>query len=250
MDYLLISRLTKDFLNGSLYGTELSLPSTPQRSVSSAPILSRPRRYPKPSLAPPWVFSKERIKADPEPIRALLVETYEHLEPRPVPGKAHLLRSICKGKGILKQNSQGLVFLEIDERFVSMLSPYLSAMGLSEPPYINCFGTHIRAHIPVISPRESTLQYLEPMNLKNEECSFEIEGLYSVAPTNWPEVEQVWFFKVKSPDLEKIRRSQFLSSVPNGQSFHIAVAIQPRTSIEETPVTMPVMRISPTLSVA
>ena len=171
-------------------------------------------------------FSKGR--ADPQPIPYLLVETNETAIARPVPGNTFLLRSLCKGKGVLRQNGQGLVYLDIDNRFVSMMIPYLQASGLEKPPYFHLFGAPGGAHAPVIPAREIAFQYLGAIEQVGEEFSFEIEGLYSLEPTSWPEVEEVWFFKLHSEGLENVRRRYFLPAV---HPFHIAVAVKPRTNI-------------------
>lgn len=292
MDSLLISRLTKDFLNqdpaltsqkqryrmgwaGSILVSDRPkkevkkdpysfrerlayLFATPEErppvSLSTAPKLPKPKELPPASFAPPRTFSRGSLdtdpKTNPEPIRQLLTETHEMAQARPVPGRIPLIRSICKGKGTLRRNAQGLVFLDIDHRFTSMLLPYLKAHGLAEAPHFNLLGTRIGAHVPVISARESAFHYLGPVDQIGKEFSFEIEGLYSVTPTSWPEVEQVWFFKVHAPELENFRRSQFLPSVPGGHGFHIAVAVLPKSALREVPKTHPVMRINPAFSAA
>jgi len=261
MDSLLLSRLTKDFLNqdpaaisqkrryslgwaGSILTAHPRKESFKKRLAyfNASPRLLPPRELPPASFAPPRIFSKGNdLKRTCPPIFQLLTETNEMAQARPVPGRIPLLRSICKGKGTLRQNAQGVVFLDIDSRFLAMLLPYLKAHGLTEL---------LDAHIPVISARESAFHYLTQIDQIGKEFTFEIEGLFSVVPTSWPEVEQVWFFKLNSPDLENFRRSQFLSSIPGGHPFHIAVAIQPKAAIHQQPQSPPLMRINPAVVAA
>ncbi|HSX26250.1 MAG TPA: hypothetical protein VLE89_04495 [Chlamydiales bacterium] len=213
-----------------------------------APRLPKPIEYPQTSYRLPRYFSKGALDYDPKktpsPIPYLLIETHEISQARPVPGNSLLLRSLCKGKGVLHRNKQGLVYLDIDNRFISSLIPYLKAYGLIRPPYFNLFASSEGAHIPVIPSREMFFQYLTEIAEEGQEFSFEIEGLYSIEPTLWPEVEQVWFFKLKSPQLEKLRRRYFLPAIPGGHSFHIAVAIKPRATLVESPRVLPTMRIN------
>ncbi len=293
MDSLLLSRLTKDFLNqdpdivpqkrlyrmawsGSIIASHpRALPLEKQKMLSfgallsalrdrvsslfdggesdvsfspSSPSLPRPIEPEKASLRPSRYFSKGARENDrrknPLPITYLLTESKEASRPRPMPGNSLLIRSICKGKGKLCQNKDGLVYLDIDNRFISSLIPYLKAYGLVRPPYFNLFGAPEGAHIPVIPAREIAFNYLEDVAGIGEEFSFEIEGLYSIEPASWPEVEQVWFFKLRSTELEKLRRRYFLPPLPGGNSFHIAVAIKPRATLSEQSYPLPQMRIN------
>ena len=269
MNSLLLSRITKDFLNldpdtvplkdryraswtGSiLMSHQKACPQKKKRGeikallgerkgysrfrktpidLSTAPKLEKPIQTPEGQMEPAWIFSRGDIDNDkrrnPEPIRHLLLETNEFTQARPVPGNTSLLRSLCKGKGKLKKNAQGLFYLDIDNRFVNMMLPYLQNRHLVKPPYFNLFREPDGAHIPVIPAREASFQYLDEINEVGEEFTFEIEGLYSMKPTLWPEVEEVWFFKIHSPELENLRKRYFLPEHPNGHPFHLTVAVK------------------------
>lgn len=259
MDSLLLSRITKDFLN-----LDAETPPREQyRMRWSGSILGRAEQLlvlrermaelfradpPQATFAPPWYFSRGALEKDrrknPEPIPYLLTETNERARARPVPHRAPLLRSLCKGKGVLRQNEQGLVYLDIDNRFIAMMLPYLTMAGLVRPPYFNLFGAPNGAHAPVISAREAGFQYLADIEQIGEEFSFEIEGLFSMEPISWPEVEQVWFFQLRSEGLENFRRRHFLPSLPGGHPFHIAVAVKPHVGAADLPRALPLMRIN------
>ena len=107
-----------------------------------------------------------------------------------------------------------------------MLLPYLQNRHLVKPPYFNLFREPGGAHIPVIPAREAGFQYLDEIKEVGKEFTFEIEGLYSMKPSLWPEVEEVWFFKIHSPELEKLRRQYFLPEHPNGHPFHLTIAVK------------------------
>lgn len=221
----------------------------PSVSLSTSPRLSPPVVPPAATFCPPWYFSRGAIEADrrknPEPITYLLTETNETARARPVPGNSYLFRSLCRGKGVLKRNQQGLVFLDVDNRFISMMLPYLKAQNLVRPPYFNLFDSPDGAHVPVIPAREAAFQYLDQIGQLGKEFSFEIEGLYSMEPVSWPEVEQVWFFKLRSLELEDFRQRHFLPAHPGGHAFHIAVAVKPRITVAKSPRPLPLMRINP-----
>lgn len=214
-------------------------------SLSTAPRLPIPKEPPPAHFSPPRYFSKGGLDIKAlEPISYLLTETNETAKPRPVPGNTFLFRSLCRGKGKLKRSMDGLVYLDIDNRFITMIFPFLKMQGLIRPPYFNLFATPEGAHIPVIPVRESNFHYLGEIAELEREFSFEIEGLYSMQPTSWPEVEQVWFFKLHSPELENLRRRYFLTAHPGGHAFHIAVAIKPRVGNVKYAQKAPLMRIN------
>lgn len=269
MDSLLLSRITKDFLNldpdivppkdryragwtGSILMSHQKARLQKKKrdkvdtllgerkryarfrkipvNLSTAPKLEKPIETPEGQMEPAWVFSRGDLDNDksrnPEPIRYLLVETNEFTKARPVPGNTRLLRSLCKGKGKLKKNAQGLFYLDVDNRFVNMMLPYLQNRHLVRPPYFNLFREPDGAHIPIIPAREASFQYLDEIEEIGEEFTFEIEGLYSMKPTLWPEVDEVWFFKIHSPELERLRKRYFLPEHPNGHPFHLTVAVK------------------------
>ncbi len=223
-------------------------------SLSTSLRLPPPLDFPSGTFRPPWYFSRGALEQDrkknPEPIPYLLTETNETAKARPVPGNSLLLRSLCKGTGILRQNQQGLVYLDVDNRFISMMLPYLKAHGLARPPYFNLFGSPEGAHVPVIPAREISFHYLEQIEHLGQRFAFEVEGLYSMEPISWPEVEQVWFFKLRSEELENLRQRYFLPALPGGHSFHIAVAVKPRVAVADTPHLLPLMRINIALTAA
>ncbi len=283
MDSLLLSRITKDFLNldpdvvppkeryrmgwgGSVLVSHrgadkqkkqatLRLLAMRERfatlfdrpvavNLSTAPRLFPPKAPEPGSYAPPRYFSRGALDKKAEaPIPYLLVETNEMAKAQPVPGNTQLLRSLCRGKGALKRNSQGLVYLDVDNRFINMILPYLKLQGLNRPPYFNLFASPEGAHIPVIPARETAFHYLDEIEGLGQEFSFVIEGLYSLVPASWPEIEEVWFFKIQSPELENLRRRHFLTAHPGGHPFHMAVAIKPRVGTQ-IPRSQPILRIN------
>jgi hypothetical protein len=288
MDSLLLSRLTKDYLNldpsivapnvryrmgwaGSLLVAHADAAAKEKKKkaikellslrkqfknlfnkpevmeFSSAPKLPEPKELSSGPLSPPWYFSKGALDKDrtknPSAIPYLLTETNEISQARPISGNMGLLKSLSKGKGILKQNSQGLIYLDVDNRFISATLPLLKGYKVSRPPYFNLFDSPEGAHVPVISKRERAFHYLDTIEDLGKEFSFEIEGLYSLQPFSWPEVEEVWFFKLRSDGLEALRRKHFLPPTPGGHPFHITLAVKPKAILPGKPP-LPLMSIN------
>jgi hypothetical protein len=206
---------------------------------------------PKNSYQPPRYFTRGAFENEkrhnPEPCFYLLTETDEIPRPRPLPRNRHLLRSLCRGKGILRQTSQGYVYLDVDNRFILALLPYLVSQGLARPPYFNLFQSPDGAHTPVISAREAHFREVGNLREIGLEFTFEIEGLYSVKPNHWPEIDEIWYFKVICPGLEKLRRKYFLPTLPNGHPLVIATAVRPSIAPNKHPC---MLRISPSATAA
>ncbi|MDE3045727.1 MAG: hypothetical protein KGJ02_03690 [Verrucomicrobiota bacterium] len=223
---------------------------------ASEPTIFPTRRLPPPkttlqsSFQPPRYFFRgiyeKAPQKEPEPIWYLITESLESPTIRPVPHNSTLLKSLCKGTGRLRQSPQGFFYLDIDNQFITALLPYLRFQGLIRPPYFNLFHL-LGAHIPILSSREAKFHYLEGLKELGQEYDFEVEGLYSLEPDNWPEVEEVWFFNVRSPALEALRRRYFLTALPSGHPFPIAIAIHPRAEAKKE---APLMRINPAFLVA
>lgn len=222
-------------------------PSFRSFSLDTRPRLALPKPPALGSFSPPRFFFRGAFETDrkknPEPIWHLLTESLEEPFSQPIPQHAPLMRSICKGHGFLKQNNQGLFYLDVDNLFITAMTPHLRQQGLIRPPYFNIFSSPEGAHIPVISKREANFHYLNEIKEKGKQFSFFIEGLYSSKPDTWPEVEEVWFLKVQSPELEALRQRYFLTSRPNGHDFHIVVGVKTREKARQRPA--PLLRINP-----
>lgn len=203
---------------------------------------------PKLSFQPPRYFAASVSDHDKnrssQPFFYLLTETNENPRPRLLPNHPKLLRMLCHGQGILRQNMQGLTYLDIDNQFIMALLPYITRQGLTPPPHFNALSSPNGAHIPVIPSREARFRDISLVKETGQIFSFEIEGYYSVEPASWPGIQQIWFFRVHSPELERLRRKYFLPAIPGGHPFVIANAVQPNNKIHSN--TLPTMRISPT----
>lgn len=90
----------------------------------------------------------------------------------------------------------------------------------------------LMAHISVIRPEELESIGGPDAVIKDRgrKFSYTPGKLIEVEPKGWDEVKTCWFLRVHSPELQELRRSYGLSSLPkNGEyDFHITVAIRRR----------------------
>lgn len=117
------------------------------------------------------------------------------------------------------------VFATLDEP-----GAQLPSMGPDDP---------LRAHISVMRPEElEEIGGAGKVNERGKTYSYTLGRLKSVTPGGWDEVSRVWLIEVKSPELEKLRKSYGLSRVPkNGEyEFHITVAIRKKKVTQENDV--------------
>jgi len=66
-----------------------------------------------------------------------------------------------------------------------------------------------------------------PLKEDGKQFTFEIESVDTVNPEGWDEMEQVWFVRVKSPELEDLRKKYNLEPKLHGHNFHMTVAVKP-----------------------
>lgn len=93
-------------------------------------------------------------------------------------------------------------------------------------------GGKLDAHITVFRPEE--IERLGgPEALRNDRgkpFGYSLGRLVSVEPAGWPEMARCWMVRVHSPQLQQLRRSHGLSSLPNEgkYDFHITVGVRRR----------------------
>jgi hypothetical protein len=85
------------------------------------------------------------------------------------------------------------------------------------------------AHISVIRPEElAELGGVDKISERGHSFHYTLGALREVRPAGWDEMSRVWFIEVRSPELEKLRKSYGLSALPDEGSkpFHITVAVR------------------------
>ena len=88
---------------------------------------------------------------------------------------------------------------------------------------------YFNAHITVMRPEEiKQVGGADKISERGKQFHYTISRLYSVEPEGWPEMAKVWFLRVHSPELQQLRRSYGLSSLPKDgkHDFHVSVAVR------------------------
>lgn len=128
--------------------------------------------------------------------------------------------------GMLYMAPSGYGLLSVPNALVRGVFSSLNDNGLELPPGP---GGRLNAHITVFKPDEiKTLGGPDGLTERGKHFNYRVGGLVSVAPAGWTEMSKVWMLRVHSPELQELRRSYGLSSLPsNGKfDFHITVAVR------------------------
>lgn len=99
--------------------------------------------------------------------------------------------------GVLKMNTLGLTYLDIDDNYIHQLFPLIEDKDAMKPVY---FGDGlVGAHISVIYPAEEMLCHGNDLNQQHH---FSVSGFYSAIIEN----KKYYVLKVKAPSLTSVRR--------------------------------------------
>lgn len=104
----------------------------------------------------------------------------------------------------------------------------MDAPGAELPPTND--GGRLNAHITVLRPDEIVqiggADKLKPD--RGKQFNYTLGRLVTFRPAGWPGMERAWAVRVHSPDLQRLRRSYGLSSLPNEgkYDFHVTVAVR------------------------
>lgn len=144
-------------------------------------------------------------------------------------------RQALPNQGILRQDSEGFVYLELPDAFITELFPLISDQECEVVPLYSLEPSP--AYIPVILPHEwAQRKGLGEIKELETTFSFEITRLSSLKPKRWPGIEKAYFLSLKSPQLEAFRERCLLPSFIRGHEFHVAIAykkaaIKPRSTL-------------------
>lgn len=137
-------------------------------------------------------------------------------------------------KGILKQKSNGYLYLEVSKEFIAELLPLIDAPGKIVPPRHYTSKKGIGAHISVMYENEQIMNEIWEIKELGQEFTFTIKELRTVKLNKDNKVRKLWLIAVEAPELEKLRESYNLPSFIKGHDFHITLGTQvPRVPRQE-----------------
>jgi hypothetical protein len=118
------------------------------------------------------------------------------------------------------------IMLAVPNALVHGVFSAMSEAGIELP---KTSAGRVEAHITVLRPEEITaLGGPAKVTERGKQFHYRLGGLVTVEPEGWPEMAQVWMLRVHSPELQALRRSYGLSSLPaeGRHDFHITVAVR------------------------
>lgn len=131
-----------------------------------------------------------------------------------------------ESKGVLKQKSNGYVYLEVSKDFIKKTIPLIESPGKIVAPKFYKFKKGMGAHISVISEVEQVQNDLWEIKELGQEFSFTVTELRSAKVLRNNKMKKVWFLSVASPELERLRESYGLTPRLNDRDFHITIGVQ------------------------
>ena len=95
------------------------------------------------------------------------------------------------------------------------------------------------AHVSVFRPEElKQIGGIDKIQERGHTFRYTLGPVKSVEPAGWKEMSRVWFIEVKSPELEKLRKSYGLPPLPDGDKpFHVTFAVRRRRVLQDNDVT-------------
>lgn len=131
-------------------------------------------------------------------------------------------------KGRLELSKSGWLILAVPNDLGVGAFKALNEPG-AEMPYSSALGRY-NAHISVMRPDEVEQIGADKINERGKQFSFTLGPVRMVEPSGWPEMDRVWYIEIRSPELEKIRKSYGLPALPkDGEyKFHITFAVRRR----------------------
>lgn len=132
--------------------------------------------------------------------------------------------------GRLYLSASGYLLLTVPNSLVRGAFDALDEPGIELPPSGDT--GKLEAHISVLRPEEIGEHIGSPDKITERGHSFRysLGQLKSFDPKAWTEMSKVWVIEVKSPELEKLRKSYGMTNLPknNEFAFHISIAVRRR----------------------
>lgn len=129
--------------------------------------------------------------------------------------------------GRLYLSQSGYLLMNVPNALVRGVFSAMSEPGVELPPAGP--DGNLNAHVTVMSPAEvQTAGGPDAITERGKQYTYTLGRIYAVEPEGWPEMAKVWYVKVHSPELQELRRSYGLSSLPSDgkHDFHVSVAVR------------------------
>ncbi len=126
--------------------------------------------------------------------------------------------------GVLK-DSDGFVYVDVDDAYIHKLITFIQDQGFEEPPY---FGRPdlVGAHVTVIYRDEMKKYGIGKIQECGETICFVPKDCQIVQPPKWQRIEEVYLVAVEAPKLDRIREKYGLPK--RKYEFHITIGVKPK----------------------
>ncbi|HUS48858.1 MAG TPA: hypothetical protein VMZ91_01730 [Candidatus Paceibacterota bacterium] len=131
-----------------------------------------------------------------------------------------------KLKGILKKTKDDFVYLDISNDIINGFIPMLNYEEVDKPPYNLKSFNNVGAHISVIGTDEYKDNEIQEIKEIGQEFEFSLKDFKMTNPKGWDEMKKVYFLRVDSPELERLRKKYKLSKLIEGHDFHITIGVE------------------------
>lgn len=139
--------------------------------------------------------------------------------------------------GRLVASKSGWLLLQVPNAIVRGLFDAMHEPGIELP--LQEDGS-LNAHVSVLRPEEiaNIPGGIEAVSERGHTFSWQIGPIVETVPAGWKGVSKVWFAKVRSKELEALRKSYGLSPIPDDgrKPFHLTLAVKRRNILRNNAV--------------
>jgi hypothetical protein len=141
--------------------------------------------------------------------------------------------------GKLYKSNSGWILLKVPNAFVRGIFDSMDEPGIELPPRDSEEDQRLNAHISVMRPEElESIGGPNNVTERGRDFRYTIGKMKSFNPRGWAAMSKCWVMEVKSPELEKLRKSYGLTAIPGdgGYPFHITVAVRRAKVLQENEI--------------
>lgn len=127
--------------------------------------------------------------------------------------------------GTLYLSETGWLLLSVPNALVRGIFAAMHEPGAELPPGP---GGKFNAHITVMDAEElERIGGAEKVTERGKQFKYSLGRMVEVEPSGWPGMAKAWLLRVHSPELQRLRRSYGLSSLPRDgkHDFHCTVGV-------------------------